>query len=162
MPRRILITGQDKALHMQLQLHLAASGYDARLASQATTGLAPWPTDHVDLIIHELDEPTLDGLEDLARMSSAPGPLRPVIIVLADVAPADAEAMAAGLGVDFCLPKPVDVGVVLDLVRHAFCPARQATAPTWFIEDEPLEASRMESGQAGISAPEDPGSVTFH
>ena len=161
MPRRILIAGQDRTLNQRTQLHLVSAGYDTLLADATLDRLALRPADHVDLVILDLECPSLDGLEVLARLRAEPGPVRPAIIVMADVSPSEAGAMAADLGVDSCLSKPVDVDMLLGLVNHTFCPERRASASTWYVDDEPVEPLRPETMDAGVSEPEDPDSVTF-
>jgi DNA-binding response OmpR family regulator len=161
MPRRILINGRDETLGALLQSHLAAAGYVSVLARDAATGLAMQQADPFDLVIHELDHMSLDGLEFLATLRAQPARVKPAVLVLADVPIAEAMELATGLGVDSCLTMPIDVGMLLDLVDHTFRPERRATASTWYVEHEPLELIEGDLDDGRFSAPEDPDSVTF-
>jgi DNA-binding response OmpR family regulator len=162
MPRRVLITGQDNTLRARLQAQLAAAGYLTVLSEDAVSGLAMHAADPFDLVIHDLEQASLDGLEFLSTLRALPTRVRPAVFVLADVPVAEAMELATGLGVDSCLPKPVDVGMLLDLVDHTFRPERRAAASTWYVEDEPVDPDEGDADDGRLSEPEDPGSVTFH
>lgn len=161
MPARILIIGPD-ARPSRVESRLAAAGYVLVLADDAATGFAMHEADPFDLVIHDLGRPSLDGLEFLARLRAQPERNRPAILVLADVPVAEASELASGLGVDSCLPKPVDVRMLLDLVDHMLKPERRASASTWYVEDDPVDPLGFVPDVGHVSAPEDPDSVTFH
>jgi DNA-binding response OmpR family regulator len=162
MPRRVLITGLDDTLRARLQSRLAAAGYLTVLSEDAMSGLAMHAADPFDLVVHDLEQSSLDGLEFLSTLRALPARVRPAVILLADVPVAEAMEVATSLGVDSCLPKPVDVGMLLDLLDHTFRPERRATASTWYVEDEPVDPIGGDPDDGRFSAPEDPGSVTFH
>jgi len=162
MPRGVLITGQDDTLRTRLQAQLVAAGYVTVLQEDATSGLAMHATDPFDLVIHDLEQSSLDGLEFLSALRALPVRVRPAVLVFADVPVAEAMELATSLGVDSCLPKPVDVAMLLDLVDHTFRPERRASASTWYVEDEPVDPVGGGPHDGLFSAPEDPDSVTFH
>lgn len=162
MPKRILITGLDDSLRARVQSQLAAAGYLTVLSEDATSALAMHAANPFDLVVHDLAQPSLDGLEFLSALRALPVRVRPAVLVFADVPVAEAMELATSLGVDSCLPKPVDVAMLLDLVDHTFRPERRASASTWYVEDEPVDPVGGGPDDGLFSAPEDPDSVTFH
>jgi two-component system, cell cycle response regulator DivK len=127
MPARVLII-EDNPANLELVRYLLESrGYTALTAVDGEQGLRIFRAAHPDIVLCDLQLPTLDGFEVLSRIRDEPGhTATPVIAVTALSMPTDrAAALAAGFN-DY-LPKPIEPSSFVEQVEAFIRPELRAS-----------------------------------
>jgi len=112
MKKRILIIDDDASIRSSLEKILTESGYDLATAADGDSAQSEFAK--ADLIILDLNLPTMDGWEVLSQIN-AEHPLLPVIVItgLADQLEERAIPGAAAF-----LEKPIEVPALLEMVKR--------------------------------------------
>ncbi|MCC6682519.1 MAG: response regulator [Phycisphaeraceae bacterium] len=108
----VLIIDNDEGLVRAMETRLSALGYRCRTAFCGTQGMAEFAAGGVDLIITDLNMPTLDGaavVREVRRQSDVP------VIVVTGFPQQYAAALACYRGVTV-LRKPFHSNELIDLV----------------------------------------------
>jgi DNA-binding response OmpR family regulator len=101
-----------KSLARLLEIdHEILVAHDGLAALEAADRLDP------DVVLLDLDLPELDGLEVARRLRKGDGE-RPLIVATTGFGQAEDRRRTAEAGFDLHLTKPLDVGVLLSLVRN--------------------------------------------
>jgi len=125
-PHPVLIVEDDEDIRESLIELLDDEGYEARGVSNGRDALAllAGPDARPCLIILDLMMPIMDGRtfrEEQLRRSDVSA--IPVVVISAYK---DVETRLDGLDVSDCLPKPLDLGALMGVVR-AHCPGPSAS-----------------------------------
>jgi CheY-like chemotaxis protein len=117
----VLVIEDDADIRFGLAVILEDEGYRVATAPNGREALkymreAPAPP---CLILLDLMMPDMDGWQ--FRAEQRRDPLLASVPVVIISAAADLRARAAGLGVEAVMQKPIQIGHLLDLVRH-YCP----------------------------------------
>ena len=138
MSARILIIEDDMASRELFGYLLGGAGYAASSVPDGAQGLRAAAAEAPDLIVCDLQMPTMSGFEFLAALRADPA-LRatPVVAVTAFSMPGDRERVA-GAGFDGYLTKPVDPATFVASIA-AYLPAH------------------LRGGGAAVGAPGGPG-----
>ena len=115
MPKRILVVDDEELIRASLSERLAREGYTCLCAETGAQAIEHINNHSFDLALLDLRLPDADGTELLERMHSA-SPNLPVIVITAYSA-VDTAVDAMKLGACDYLPKPFDMGHVVNAVR---------------------------------------------
>jgi DNA-binding NtrC family response regulator len=121
---RVLVVEDDAQVGAYLAEQLGTWGLEVVLHADPRAALR-WLEDDpnaAQLVITDLTMPHLSGLE-LAQCVARRRAGLPVLLVSADLAAADAHALASA-GVRAALPKPIDAAALRAAVREALAAAR--------------------------------------
>jgi two-component system chemotaxis response regulator CheY len=111
--RRVLVVEDERGIREALEAALLDEGYEVRTAThgrEALDTLAAWPA---DLILLDLMLPIMDGwvfLRERRRLGAAPD----ARVIVVSATRESRDGTAADLGVDAVVPKPFDLGRLLD------------------------------------------------
>ena len=124
MGKKILYVEDNPDNMLLVQRALEARGYTLLKAKDGETGVAMAKSEHVDLILLDINLPDIDGYEVARRIrTSGTGKLAyvPIIAITANALKGDAEkALAAGC--DVYMSKPINIRELWARVE-AFVPA---------------------------------------
>jgi CheY-like chemotaxis protein len=117
----ILIIDDDSRNIYALSLLLRSKGYESLSATDARTGIRLLGQNpHIQVVLLDMMMPDLDGYEAIGALRGVAGRSSlPVIAVTAQAMPGDREKCLLA-GATAYLPKPVDVDLMLDLLK-AYC-----------------------------------------
>lgn len=116
--RRILVVDDEPHIRRILSTVLEAEGFDVRLTTDGTKGLAAVTSGSFDLVILDLIMPGASGLEVLAKIRTEPATRQlPVIILTAKGQDTDREAALAGGANDF-VTKPFSPKKLVARIRE--------------------------------------------
>ena len=117
---RILVTDSEAGVRGFLRMALESGGYEVIEAAGLEQALGQARTREVDLIIAEFVLPEPKGIESIQTLREAlPGV---GIIAVPDAVGGPHQAMAASLGADAVLSKPVNTGLLLARVAELLKP----------------------------------------
>jgi CheY-like chemotaxis protein len=97
-----------------LHLVLEAAGHQVMEAPNGRVGLAMYADKATDLVITDIGMPEMNGLEMMAELNRS---FRDVKIIVISGAPGQELESAKRLGACETLPKPFNLGRLLDAVR---------------------------------------------
>jgi CheY-like chemotaxis protein len=109
---RIFIVEDNPGVRNVLSLVLMREGYEVLTALQGAAALERVARWRPDLILLDMMMPVMDGPGFVRAYRATPGPHVPIVAVTG------APHMAADLGVDFVLRKPVNVDELLQVVER--------------------------------------------
>lgn len=112
----VLIVEDDEAIRAMLADVLAVENFAVRTAPNGEAALAMLESWRPDLIVLDLEMPSMDGRSFRARQRSLPGVADIPVIVLSGAA--DLEAQFEGLQAAEMLPKPCDLQVLVAAIRR--------------------------------------------
>ena len=98
-------------------------GYQVLLAQDGAEGLALASTTHPDLIVMDINMPTLDGLEATARLKGSPATQAIPILVLTANAMSGDRGRALAAGADEYESKPVQFSTLQQKIAGLILPA---------------------------------------
>jgi two-component system cell cycle response regulator DivK len=121
-PKRVLVV-EDNSLNMKLFCAMIASqGYDVLQAHDGPDGIALAHQQHPDLIIMDLQLPTMSGLDALQSLKADDVTRNiPIIATTAYAARGEEEKIRAS-GCDGYMAKPIAVSEFLDLIASFVSP----------------------------------------
>lgn len=126
---RVLFVDDDAATRTGYSHYLAANGYDVIPAETGHDALTAAQTSELDVIVLDLGLPDIDGWEVARRLKASPSTAHVPIIALtgADLPHERVSAMRAGC--DRHLAKPCQPEDLIDAIRRALAPEREAGQP---------------------------------
>ena len=116
MTRILCVEDNDDNLHM-LQRRLTRAGFEVTVAMDGLEGVATAISAPPDLIVMDLNLPTLDGWEATRRLKSRPVTKQIPIIALSAHAMEEHRQKALVAGCDDFETKPVNFEVLIEKIR---------------------------------------------
>ena len=118
MSKRILVV-EDQADNRQIiRDMLAGTDYEITEAEDGEQALAAVAKDRPDLILMEIQLPSMDGYEAMRRIRTNPALLSIPIIAVTSYAPNEEEQKAREAGCDDFVPKPYSPRELLAKIRQ--------------------------------------------
>ncbi len=114
---RVLVVDDDALIRDTLATALIDEGYAVRVAPDGQAALKTLNEWVPDLIVLDLMMPVMDGHAFRAAQRGIDWAADIPVVVLS--AAHNVEARVAGLGATAVLPKPFDLGILLDVVEQA-------------------------------------------
>jgi len=118
MSKRILVVEDQKDDRQIIRDVLAGTDYEITEAEDGEQALAAVAKARPDLILMEIQLPTMDGYETLRRIRTDPALLSIPIIALTAYAPSGEELKARAAGCDDFVPKPYSPHQLLAKIRN--------------------------------------------
>jgi DNA-binding response OmpR family regulator len=103
---KVLLIDDDAELAELMRRALAASGFDARMATCGLEGLSAFRNDPPDLVVTDIVMPDRDGIELILEMKRLAPDVRVIAITGWNSGAVDILRMASSLGADGGLRKP--------------------------------------------------------
>jgi DNA-binding response OmpR family regulator len=113
-PKRVLIADDDALVRGSLAAVLECEGFVVEEAENGAQAVAAALRRRPDLVLLDLNMPTMDGWMAFSRLDRA-RPLVPVIVITARP---HQYGEAVRLGVDAFMEKPLDIGVLVGAVKR--------------------------------------------
>jgi CheY-like chemotaxis protein len=113
----VLVVDDEPALRELMADALESEGYRVSTASNGSEALEALRLGAPDLIVLDLMMPVLDGWTFIDTYGEVAGTEIPIIGISAVLSAAATERLK-GLGAVCCLPKPFDLGVLLDCAAN--------------------------------------------
>ncbi|SPE41288.1 hypothetical protein SBA3_420006 [Candidatus Sulfopaludibacter sp. SbA3] len=148
--QRVLVVDDSQVNLRVTNVLLVSAGYEVGTALSAEKALQKLASFRPHLLILSFGSSALDGLELLSRIKSSAewGDLPIVALIAPEMPHAEATALAACCA--GCLPKPVDVQALRDLIRRLLdAGASEAPAPPQEEWGDPFTAQREEFRRKG-------------
>jgi len=118
MSKRILVVEDQKDDRQIIRDMLAGTGYAITEAEDGEQALAAVAKERPDLILMEIQLPSMDGYEAMQRIRTNPALLSIPIIAVTSYAPSGEEQKARAAGCDDFVPKPYSPRQLLAKIRH--------------------------------------------
>jgi two-component system, cell cycle response regulator DivK len=118
MSKRILVVEDQKDDRQIIRDMLAATDYEIAEAEDGEQALAAVAKAPPDLIVMEIQLPSIDGYEAMRRIRTDPALLSIPIIAVSSYAPSGEEQKARAAGCDDFVPKPYSPRQLLAKIRH--------------------------------------------
>ena len=115
----VLVVDDEPQIRKALKVNLTARGYQVDLAATGEEALALAADHHPDVVLLDLGLPGIDGLEVCRRLKKNPATKDVAVYVVSGAFTSALEQKALEAGAVKCLPKPLDVRVVLSLMFPA-------------------------------------------
>ncbi|MEI7938946.1 MAG: response regulator [Verrucomicrobiota bacterium] len=112
MKKNILVVDDDPQVRESLRKVLQAEGYEVMLAANGQEGLEQFDSQHIDLLLLDLNLPAKSGWDLFERFSST-NPLLPIIIITGRH---NQYNLAAAAGVGALMEKPLDVPLLFQTI----------------------------------------------
>ncbi|MDW8398090.1 MAG: PAS-domain containing protein [Acetobacteraceae bacterium] len=143
---RVLVVDDVAANRLVARAMLAAAGHEVELAADGAEAVAAVEAGHYDVVLMDLQMPTMDGLEATRRIRALPPPQGsvPVVALTASALPEQIEACRAA-GMDGHLSKPIEKGALLALLAK-IAPSDEATPAEPSLMPSALERLAKEAG----------------
>ncbi|MBE0624661.1 MAG: response regulator [Burkholderiales bacterium] len=126
---RILIIDDDVGFRDLLRIHLAAAGYQVRVAEDGVTGGRALLEQTPDLVVSDLNMPFLDGFELLRLLHGDEETASIPVILLSGRSDGDTMAKAVELGAADYLTKPVTRDQLLESIEACLSRTKGRTNP---------------------------------
>jgi two-component system, chemotaxis family, chemotaxis protein CheY len=114
----VLVVDDERSMRELLSDVLEAEGYAVQVAENGQRALEILASSRPDVVVLDLMMPVLDGWAFMERYRDIAGVEIPIIGVSAVLTPPVADELRGG-GVRACIPKPFDVGDLVDSVSSA-------------------------------------------
>jgi two-component system, cell cycle response regulator DivK len=118
MSKRILVVEDQEDDRQIIRDMLAGSGYAITEAEDGEQALAAVAKERPDLILMEIQLPSMDGYEAMRRIRTDPALLSIPIIAVTSFAPRGEEQKARAAGCDHFVPKPYSPRELLAKIRQ--------------------------------------------
>jgi two-component system, cell cycle response regulator DivK len=118
MSKRILVVEDQKDDRQIIRDLLAATDYEIAEAEDGEQALAAVAKERPDLIVMEIQLPSMDGYEAMRRIRTDPALLSIPIIAVTSYAPNEEEHKARVAGCDDFVPKPYSPRQLLAKIRQ--------------------------------------------
>jgi two-component system, cell cycle response regulator DivK len=118
MSKRILVVEDQKDDRQIIRDMLAATDYEIAEAEDGEQALAAVAKQRPDLILMEIQLPSIDGYEAMRRIRTDPALLLIPIIAVSSYAPSGEEQKARAAGCDDFVPKSYSPRQLLAKIRH--------------------------------------------
>jgi DNA-binding response OmpR family regulator len=124
---RILVVDDDSEVARTFEVILQAEGYNVMTASSGASAQATLQRHPIDLVLLDLATSGTDPLA-VVRTLCATAPGVPIIVISDQVTPAH-EALAQRMGALYVLPKPPEIGELLQLCSELTVVGNDLTRP---------------------------------
>jgi len=118
--KKILVIDDDIQFNKMVCMILNSAGYEVRTACDGAEGLKLFMQERPDLVITDLYMPEKEGLETIMELRQADKKIK--IMVMSGGSPHmnmdEMFNMAGMFGADATLPKPFDIGTLLQKVKE--------------------------------------------
>ena len=118
MSKRILVVEDQKDDRQIIRDMLAGTGYAITEAEDGEQALAALAKERPDLILMEIQLPSMDGYEATRRIRTDPALLSIPIIAVTSYAPNEEEQKARAAGCDDFMSKPYSPRLLLAKIRQ--------------------------------------------
>ena len=118
MSKRILVVEDQEDDRQIIRDMLAGTGYAITEAEDGEQALASVAKERPDLILMEIQLPSMDGYEAMRRIRTDPALLSIPIIAVTSFAPHGEEQKARAAGCDHFVPKPYSPRELLAKIRQ--------------------------------------------
>ena len=118
MSKRILVVEDQEDDRQIIRDMLAGTGYEITEAEDGEQALAALARERPDLILMEIQLPSMDGYEAMRRIRTDPALLSIPIIAVTSYAPNEEERKAREAGCDHFVPKPYSPRQLLAKIRQ--------------------------------------------
>ena len=118
MSKRILVVEDQKDDRQIIRDMLAGTDYEITEAEDGEQALAAVAKERPDLILMEIQLPSMDGCEAMRRIRTDPALLSIPIIAVTSYAPNEEEQKARAAGCDDFVPKPYSPRQLLAKIRQ--------------------------------------------
>jgi two-component system, cell cycle response regulator DivK len=118
MSKRILVVEDQEDDRQIIRDMLAGTGYAITEAEDGEQALAAVAKERPDLILMEIQLPSMDGYEAMRRIRTDPALLSIPIIAVTSFAPRGEEQKARAAGCDHFVPKPYSPRELLAKIRQ--------------------------------------------
>jgi len=118
MSKRILVVEDQEDDRQIIRDMLGGTGYAITEAEDGEQALAAVAKERPDLILMEIQLPSMDGYEAMRRIRTDPALLSIPIIAVTSFAPSGEEQKARAAGCDDFVPKPYSPRQLLAKIRH--------------------------------------------
>ena len=118
MSKRILVVEDQKDDRQIIRDMLAATDYEIAEAEDGEQALAAVAKERPDLILMEIQLPTIDGYEAMPQIRTDPALLSIPIIAVSSYAPSGEEQKARAAGCDDFVAKPYSPRQLLAKIRQ--------------------------------------------
>lgn len=116
-PKRIVVADDTKAVRQMVRDALELHGYEIHEASNGLDALVRIDEIQPDLVVLDIQMPYLTGLEVLYRLRGISRYQGLRIIAFSAEVTAESEKRLLGAGFNACIPKPVNIAVLLAAVE---------------------------------------------
>ena len=118
MSKRILVVEDQEDDRQIIRDMLAGTDYEITEAEDGEHALAALAQERPDLILMEIQLPSMDGYETMRRIRTDPALLSIPIIAVTSYAPNEGEQKARAAGCDDFVPKPYSPRQLLAKIRQ--------------------------------------------
>jgi two-component system cell cycle response regulator DivK len=118
MSKHILVVEDQEDDRQIIRDMLAGTGYAITEAEDGEQALASLAKERPDLILMEIQLPSMDGYETMRRIRTNPALLSIPIIAVTSYAPNEEEQKARAAGCDDYVPKPFSPRQLLAKIRN--------------------------------------------
>jgi two-component system, cell cycle response regulator DivK len=118
MSKRILVVEDQEDDRQIIRDVLAGTDYEITEAEDGEHALAAVAKERPDLILMEIQLPSMDGYEAMRRIRTDPALLSVPIIAVTSFAPSGEEQKARAAGCDDFVPKPYSPRQLLAKIRY--------------------------------------------
>jgi len=116
--KTVLVLDDSPSIRQVVRLTLSRAGYLIVEAADGVQALEKLGTEHVDLIVSDLNMPKMDGLTFIARLRELPeGKFVPVIMLTTE-SDDDKKLVAKNLGVQAWFVKPFEPEKLVSIVKR--------------------------------------------
>jgi len=116
--KTVLVLDDSPSIRQVVRLTLSRAGYLIVEAADGVQALEKLGTEHVDLIVSDLNMPKMDGLTFIARLRELPeGKFIPVIMLTTE-SDDDKKLVAKNLGVQAWFVKPFEPEKLVSIVKR--------------------------------------------
>ena len=141
MPSTLLIIEDEPELVRVLRSYLEQAGFNVLTAFRGDTGLTIWQNKRPDLVILDLNQPGMDGLDVARRIRQNETRRTPIIMLTARINESD-QLLGLELGADDYIPKPFSPRIVVARVN-----ALLRRADPTRLSQQPLRIADLEINQ---------------
>ncbi len=117
---RILIVEDEARIASFLEKGLKANGFATRVAGDGETALGLVRAGDYDLVVLDIGLPGMDGYDVAARLRELDGLRDTVLIAITGYGQEDDRKRSRDAGFDHHLVKPVEIGILNDLLSTTF------------------------------------------
>lgn len=116
--KTVLVLDDSPSIRQVVRLTLSRAGYLIVEAADGVQALEKLATEHVDLIVSDLNMPKMDGLTFIARLRELPeGKFVPVIMLTTE-SDDEKKLVAKNLGVQAWFVKPFEPEKLVSIVKR--------------------------------------------
>ncbi len=114
----VLVVNHQKWLRDAVVKILHQRGFNARTAESGRQAIDLARADRPDVILMDMDPPSLEGWESARRLKADPLTRRILVVAMSEDAETDCRNLAMRMGCDGFAAKPVDPGHLVDSVEQ--------------------------------------------